>query len=108
MINLNYILPPWTYQEWYALSRLDQIQIEAPPKHLHLEIDITKLNQNDIDWIRTHCSQILPELKQLLDEHNEKIKQYQYYQESIQSYEKKIKPPKILKKIQKKAPRVYQ
>ena len=108
MIELDYIIPPWSFQEWYALSRLDKIQIESPPKHLHLEIDITKLNQDDIEWIKRKCSHIIPELVILLDEHNQKVEQYQQYQESIQSYEKKIKAPKIIKKQRKKAPKVYQ
>tara|TARA_B100001093_G_C26751943_1_gene981583 strand:+ start:436 stop:750 length:315 start_codon:yes stop_codon:yes gene_type:complete len=104
MIVLNYILPPLSYQEWHTLSRLDQIQVESPPKHLHLEIDITKLNKNDINWVQEKCSHIVPELVILFNEYNQKEKQYQ---ESIQSYEKKIKEPKIIKKQRKKAPKVY-
>ncbi len=104
MIVLNYILPPLSYQEWHTLSRLDQIQVKSPPKHLHLEIDITKLNKNDINWVQEKCSHIVPELVILFNEYNQKEKQYQ---ESIQSYEKKIKEPKIIKKQRKKAPKVY-
>ena len=108
MIELEYILPPWSYQEWYALSRLDKIQIKPPPKHLHLEIDITKLNQTDIEWIKGNCRHIIPDLSILLDEHNQKVEQYKQYQDSIQSYGKKIKAPKIIQKVKKKAPTVYQ
>ena len=98
MIVLDYILPPLSYQEWYALSRSDRIQIKSPPKHLHLEIDITKLTKNDINWVQEKCSHIVPELVILFDEYNQKEKQYQ---ESIQSYGKKIKAPKIIKKERK-------
>ena len=108
MIELDYIIPPWSFQEWYALSLSDQIQVESPPKHLHLELDITKLTRSDIEWIERSCSHIIPELNKLFDEHNQKNKQYQSYQESIRSYEKKIKVPKIIQKQRIKAPKVYQ
>ena len=35
-------------------------------------------------------------------------RQYKQYQDSIQSYGKKIKAPKIIQKVKKKAPTVYQ
>ena len=41
--------------------------MEYPPVHLHLNIDVTKLNQDDIDWMKVNCGsqliEIIPEIK---------------------------------------------
>ena len=68
--------------------------MEYPPKNLHLEIDVSKLNQNDIDWMKIHCRdrliEIIPEIKK--------------YNKNLENYKMKIQkvtPPKIMKKVKK-------
>ena len=67
MIILNYCLPACNYDIWYYLNHYNDIQIEEPPEELHLNIDITKLNQADIDWMKINCKsqlmEIIPEIK---------------------------------------------
>ena len=48
--------------------------MEYPPKHLHLEIDVSKLNQKDIDWMQKHCINRLIEIIPEINKYNQKIK----------------------------------
>lgn len=67
MIVLNYCLPAYDYRQWYCLLRFNEVSMEYPPVHLHLNIDVTKLNQDDIDWMKVNCGsqliEIIPEIK---------------------------------------------
>jgi hypothetical protein len=98
MLVLNYLIPALDFQGWHALIRDQEYQLENPPKELHLVMDITRLNQTDIDWIRYHCVHIIPELKILLKKHNEKVKEYR------KTLNKAL--PKEDIKLMKKAPRI--
>jgi len=98
MLVLNYLTPPLDFQGWHSLIRDQEYQLENPPEELHLVIDIARLNQLDIDWIRYHCPCIIPELKLLLKKHNEKVKEYR------KTLNKAL--PKEDIKLMKKAPRI--
>ena len=102
---VNHIIPWMNFQEWHEIIQSHKVMISNPPPELHLNIDITKLNQDDIDWIKIHYRQLIPELKILLDQHNKKIKEYR---KTIQEKTGgKISPPidgeLIRPKIMKKA-----
>ena len=98
MLVLNYLIPPLDFQGWHALIQDQEYQLENPPEELHLVIDISRLNQVDIDWIRYHCPRIIPELKILLKQHNEKVKEYR------KTLNKAL--PKEDIKLMKKPPRI--
>jgi len=98
MIILNYCIPAYDYREWDYLIKNHDVSMEYPPSELHLNIDVTKLTQNDIDWMKVNCKgqliEIIPEIKKYNFEHH-KIKDLKI---KIQN----IRPPKIMKKITKK------
>ena len=67
---------------------------------LDLQIDITKINQRDVDWIKRNCGYILPEIKQLYLDHYDISDDYT---KTLQDYDKKThKLPSIMKKPKKK------
>ena len=74
---------------------MNKVLIETPPKNLHLEIDVSKLNQNDIDWMKIHCIDRLIEIIPEIKKHNQKFKNCNIKQG-------KISHPKIMKKVKKK------
>ena len=98
MLLLNYRIPPLDFQGWHNLIREQEYQLENPPKELHLVMDITRLNKGDIDWIKYHCPRIIPEIKILVKNHNEKILEYR------KTLNKAL--PKENIKLMKKAPRI--
>jgi hypothetical protein len=98
MIVLNYLIPPLNFQEWHSFIQDQNYKLEYPPKELHLVMDITRLNQTDIDWIRYHCVHIIPELKVMLKKHNDKAKEYR------KTLNKAL--PKEDIKLMKKVPRI--
>ena len=53
---------------------MNDVSMEYPPKHLHLEIDVSKLNQKDIDWMRDHCRDRLIEIIPEIRKYNQKSK----------------------------------
>ena len=71
----------------------------SPRDDLHLEIDIIKINQQDVDWIKRNCTNILPEIKQLyLDYHGIS----EEYNKTLSKYdETPPKLPSIMKKPRK-------
>ncbi len=76
MIILNYCLPAYNYKEWYHLLRLNDVSMEYPPPNLHLIIDVAKLTQDDIDWMKIHCRTQLKELIPEIKKHNERLRNY--------------------------------
>ena len=39
VIILNYMIPPFTFQEWHALTDRHEVYISTPPINLHLIIE---------------------------------------------------------------------
>lgn len=94
MIILNYCLPAYNYKEWYHLLRLNDVSMEYPPPNLHLIIDVAKLTQDDIDWMKINCRDQLKEIIPEINKHNEKLRNYKL---TIQ----KMNPPKIMTRVKK-------
>jgi hypothetical protein len=94
MIILNYCLPACNYKEWDYLLKNHDVSMEYPPSHLHLNIDVTRLTQDDVDWMKINCrgqlKEIIPEIKK----HNERLRNYK-------SKMQKMNPPKIMTKVKK-------
>lgn len=94
MIILNYCLPAYNYKEWYYLLKNYDVSMEYPPSHLHLNIDVTKLTQDDVDWMKINCREQLTEIIPEIKEHNERIRNYKLKTQQFN-------PPKIMKKNKK-------
>lgn len=94
MIILNYCLPALNYREWDYLLKNHNVSMEYPPSNLHLNIDVSKLNQDDIDWMKINCRNQLVEIIPEIKKHNEKIR-------NLKLKTQKMNPPKIMKKIKK-------
>ena len=76
MIIFNHFVPPLDFMEWHYLIRDQEFRVESPPPELHLDIDISLLNQYDIDWIKINCPDILPELRIKMKQYNDKAREY--------------------------------
>ena len=44
--------------------------VPEPPHHLHLVIDITKITQVDINWMKSECRYMIPEIRDLYMDYN--------------------------------------
>tara|TARA_Y100000389_G_C17291052_1_gene428063 strand:+ start:434 stop:766 length:333 start_codon:yes stop_codon:yes gene_type:complete len=76
MIILNYCLPAYSLREWDYLLKNYDVSMEYPPPNLHLKIDVAKLTQDDIDWMKIHCTTQLKEIIPEIKKHNYKIRNY--------------------------------
>lgn len=94
MIIFNYCLPAYNYKDWDYLIKNHNVSMEYPPSNLHLNIDVSKLTQDDIDWMKINCRNQLIEIIPEIKKHNEKIRNLKF---KIQG----MNPPKIMKKIKK-------
>lgn len=94
MIILNYCLPAYNYKEWDYLLKNHDVSMEYPPSHLHLNIDVTRLTQDDIDWMKINCRDQLKEIIPEIKKHNERLINYKLTMQ-------KINPPKIMTKVKK-------
>lgn len=92
MIILNYCLPPYSLREWDYLLKNNDVSIEYPPPELHLNIDVSRLTREDIDWMKINCRDQLKEIIPEINKHNEKLRNYKL---TIQ----KMNPPKIMTRV---------
>ena len=75
MIILNYCIPPYDYREWDYIIKNYDVSMVYPPSELHLKIDVSKLTQKDINWMKDNCNrqliEIIPEIKKYNYKKNE-------------------------------------
>jgi hypothetical protein len=95
MIILNYCLPAYNYKEWDYLLKNHDVSMEYPPSHLHLNIDVTRLTPDDVDWMKIYCRDQLTEIIPEIKKHNERLRNYKLKMQ-------KMNPPKIMTKVKKK------
>lgn len=94
MIILNYCLPAYNYREWDYLLKNYNVSMEYPPSYLHLNIDVTRLTQDDVDWMKINCRDQLTEIIPEIKKHNERLRNYKLTM-------LKMDPPKIMTKMKK-------
>ena len=94
MIILNYCLPAYNYKEWDYLLKNYDVSMEYPPSHLHLNIDVTRLTRDDVDWMKINCRDQLTEITPEIKKHNERLRNYKLTMQ-------KMNPPKIMTKVKK-------